>query len=523
SRKEADPGGDLLLVGLFSAVMAHFIETQLCIATVATRLHWWLYVGLAAAMLWRSAGADEGKAGSPGGPASGEDAEVLPAAWIGMAACTSLAMMVLLFGLYQTSLGWRAQAPALALLVGSTWVGGMIASAGDAGGRLRRRLTAFAVRTAVAFLLFAGVYVPWTSWRPRAAVKLVRFAAQQSHATSVLYAAIFLVLIASAWQGAGGRSCAGGGGRLRKLRWAVGLGLLLLAAASIVRTNLDAARADCFAKQAQVYQQSGQWDAAAVLYQEAIRLQPRQDEYRAGRAMALAAKKACQQGAGPAADRLLAEATSLLERALRRSPLDFRHPRAMAKVYQFWASLSGGDVERLARAEMADAFYCQAAARIPNYVPIRNEWSGLWLEHAQLPRARAIAQEALRVDDRWGATRLLLARIHVAAGDDQAALRELEEATDGQNVPAAAWAEKARVLGHLGDLKAAIDCARSAVAGEPGNCGYRKNLALLYQRDGQIGPALEEARAAYGSAPADEQESLGRLIRELTDAQPPGP
>jgi len=352
-------------------------------------------------------------------------------------------MIILVFSLLRPTLSWSNQMPALLTVLGSTWLAGMLMAAGHGRGKWRR-VKRFAAGTGIAVLLFSTVYVPWAGWRPTWSVKLVDWVWQQSHATSLLYATVFLLVLLPALRG-GPRRWAG----LLK-PWGTGavvVCLLAATAALTVVTNLSVSRADVFARRARWLQQAGARKAAAVLYGEASRIQPRQDHYISGRALCLTAE-ARSQGRSDQSRALLREAADLLLRAIELSGRDFRHHRALARTYHLGSLLAEGTTERQNCVDRAEQAYRRTLSLAPNHLTIRNEWASLWLDHGQYARAEAILTETLHIDPTWAATRLLLAKVHAAADDMAGARHELVTA-----IRLAAPAERPALLKALEELE----------------------------------------------------------------------
>ncbi|KPK84549.1 MAG: hypothetical protein AMJ81_05240 [Phycisphaerae bacterium SM23_33] len=507
---------ELLLIGLLSAVVAHFVEIQFGIAIVATRLLWWTYLAVVVSMrLWPKSSGQAAPDRPPSEPAT-TGAPARPAAWTPAAVCTGLAMIVLVFSLFRPALGWTRQMPVLAVVLGSTFLAGMAMAVGRGRGK-RRRLRSFATATAALVLLFSVVYVPWSGWRPASAVKLVDWVTQQSHATSLLYGAVLLLVLLPAGRAA-----------RRRLRgpwrpWgkaAVGLCLLAAAGAAIVPSNLNVSRADCFARQARFYRQAKQYKPAALLYAEASRLQPRQDHYLASRALCLTAQARSLGRSGPTRD-LFQQATDLLGRAIGLSGRDFRHYRALARTHHLESLLSEGTAERAACVRRAEQAYLRALSLAPNHMKMRNEWASLWLDHAEHARAAQILRQALDIDPSWGPTRVLLAKVHAARGDTAEALAELDRATATDTAEPETWWEKARVLAELDRLAPAVAAADRAVKADPRNAAYRRTLAELYLRSGKDDLARVELVTAIRLAAPSERPDLIKALAELEKQHPP--
>ncbi len=139
--------------------------------------------------------------------------------------------------------------------------------------------------------------------------------------------------------------------------------------------------------------------------------------------------------------------------------------------------------------------------------------------------ARALYQSLLAVDpDDRGAKIALLGIVAEHAPDEALQLlRRLARHHPGDHrLPA----QIAVVLAARGDLAAAMVAQRRAVALAPDNPGYRANLAVLYDRAGQSGAAVEQYRralelATLAGAPTAQLDAIAARLHHLRQAQPP--
>ncbi|MFQ5696354.1 MAG: hypothetical protein ACE5HB_10225, partial [Terriglobia bacterium] len=357
SREAPGAGRDgLLLAALLAAATAHFVEIQLGIPTVATRLYFWACAGLAVAVGvlgvrrgWHEAPAAEHTeaASAPARRLPPEDSMAAAGPMVG------LILVLLTFSFYRGDAALRAHWPALACLLGSVWLLGALFVTVEGGGKRARlaNLGGYWATTAGIWLLFAAVYRPWVNWRavvPSLSPEVVHAAAAHfAHSSSVLYAFVFFILGFDAFvryrrEGVPGLGFAAPCG-WRIAVYAVGV---TSAAVIAIFTNLNSSRADTFSKQGEVYERQRLWEAARLVHEEALRLQPAEDRYATSLARVLVEQ--ARQAGKKAADekkRYLVRAVGVLGQAQRTDPLNVDHPRNLARVHRRWAELSPDSAE----------------------------------------------------------------------------------------------------------------------------------------------------------------------------------
>lgn len=499
----------LLCAGLFAALTGHWVDVHLGIATVATRMLWWVFLGVVVGMHRRIAGDTGPAADSPPreGLSHGHPETPNPAALPAVVSSTSAAAIVLVFGFYQEGFGWPLEALVLAGLLAAAYLGGLLALAEE--GRLRQRVAGFTVGVAIAPCLFAGAYVAWSSWRPESSMKLVDFALQQSHGVTILYVSSFLVLLLSAWRAAKtDRSPRGG---LRRIEMIASAALLAAVAGVIWLTNLEPVRADRLAGQASRFRGLGQWEAAAALYDQAAGAQPGQDEYwsLAGQCRAMAAARPRD---ATARREMFAQAAGLIGRAISLSPRDFRHHVTMGELVETWAGLSSGE-ERIKLGGIAAAAYRQAIALSPSRMGARDGLARLHLELGQHRECENAIAQTLAWDPQWAPAHLMRARLRLAQGDAAGAWRELEWPIPQDRTAGQAWSQKATILRQLGRDDLALDAALRAVEAQPQDPQLHVKLAWLYRETAQPERAMAELLKAADLASPLQREEVLRLAR----------
>ena len=354
-----------LALGLLGGSIAHFVEIQIGVATITSRLIWWTYVGVVAARAWpmHERGHDD----------MSRDSGVRATTLAGAAA-----VAVLVFDFYQPGAGWSvaastAMAVTAAAIVMLT-ISGNAAKPGRAvmtlaivAGTMAAALVAWDMRTSS--LLTAASDVPqllaWASW--------------QSHEVTMCLAFLMAIALAIAFAVDQPRPSA------RRHAWtfmaAIG-GVALIA----VIIGARPARADVLARLAQGIEGGGQrWTEADVLQEARVRLAPESD--RAWAAWGATALELARLG--PPADQSarFERAIGVLTEARVRNPFDWLNVRNLASAHRVWAAVDrpGRSVHLAA----ADRLFQEAAVLAPANPRVWAEWGNVDAERGALHDAFA--------------------------------------------------------------------------------------------------------------------------------------
>lgn len=503
-------GDDLLLIGLISAIVAHFVEVHFGIAITVTRLYFWTYVALIVVLgvpLLRA------HVHAPAPLLAGERLIVSPT--------VGLLLAMLWYGFYRRGLDPAVAAPALAAVLGGTWVMGACligAEAEQKGGRLAG-LGGYATTSGGLLLLFIGGYALWGD-APQTTTQinpdLVRGMAHRRAHSAMLLCAFVLVLVLLQTMIQALRQ------RPLPARWTrhpvtgiVAIGLIGLAIAGAVATNLRPLRADVLAKQGQIAEARQQLQAARVLYEDARRLAPYETTYAVGLGRVLT--ELARRGTGEewtVREQTLVRAEEALGAAQARMPRSPDHPRNLATLHRTWAALTT-DAVRAAHVRQAAEQYQRAAALGPHNAELRNEWATLYLEQRDGARALDLVEQSLAIDDRFAKTWYLRAQAHLALQEQAAALADYDRAVALDPNMLASWSGKALTLAEMGRTDEAIAANQAALALAPNDLITHRNLALLFQRQGDRQRARGFAQSALALSQGEDRERLEQFIREL--------
>lgn len=544
----------MLLIALMGAMMAHFVEVHFGIAVGATRLYFWTYaalavviglpllrdeqpevveetVAVATAPTRRSSNRRETRrrAARAGG------SSLLSGTLVGLSLLASLVLMVLTFNFYSPSFDVASKNFSVLWLFLGTWLfGGLVitaesvfeeqqqASNAEGNGRWLQRFGVYAAITLGSWFMFVLVYFPWVGWRPTAAgaggaitpQQLLGYASHLANNITILYGFAFGVMVFTAIAFLRGEPAARPSMRPG---WQVALyGLLpLLALPIIVNTNLNISRADVLAKQGTNYERDGGWDAARLLYEQALQLQPQEDRYflNLGRALMERARTAATP---EERDQYFGQALGVLERARSTNPLNTDHTRNLASLHRVWASTLEDPAEQEAHLEQANGYYTEATRLSPKNASIWNDWAMLYAERGQYDQAFETFDRSLTVDSTWTETYLRRAGIQLQREDFEAALADYDDIIERSPRSLQALSGKAYALTQMERITEAITVNQQAAEIHPTDYTTHKNLALLYQQTGQIDLALTSAQTALAVGTPQEQQAMQVFIQELT-------
>ncbi|MCC7359405.1 MAG: O-antigen ligase family protein [Anaerolineales bacterium] len=427
----AEPWRAILLIGLFSAIVAHFTEIHFGIAIVSTRTHFWIYAGLMLVLGFilprrvaaaEPAGVEETPARlrrrgrtatrlavAPEAPRS--TAEQWGPVLVG-ALLITLVLVTLGFDFMtnnnRSTQAGRIMINALTTLPSaeggtpSYGILGLFAVTWLAGGALilleepqtmrgRNLWSTLAAGLLLALILALIGLIAITSHlaaiagiAPTNLDELIASANSVAGTLTVFYGLAGLMvlglaaaLVVEAPLVSAGRGGARGRGQANRSPLAIVayVGLPFLAVLSTVFLNMQVVQADVIYKTGLQFDDGGQPQAAVPLFQRALALAPGEDYYYLflGRAY-LNATNAITDTVQR--DAILTDAEQQLMAARRLNPLNTDHTANLARLNRRWAELSS-DSLRAQRTTNAEGYYAQAVLLSPNNAGLWNEWAAL--------------------------------------------------------------------------------------------------------------------------------------------------
>ena len=542
-----------LIIALYTALMAHFIEIHFGIAIAATRTYFWMYAALfvAAGYLWRfrpglapaveaetrpaekAAVKAEERAKTrdaeakrrsgerrAGGRVSRRPVSVAEG-WprrdgVVMAVLLGVMLVIMLFDFYAPAAGidfnWK-----LVWLFSFSWVFATpiaLAEGPRPPKTLSEWLQAFGLHAVVSllavplpYLLIQSLFFTRPTADGIAAVPVPLYA-------YLALCALALGLLLRREEGWPTPWLAGA-------RAVVYPTLAFVVAWLVWMTNLRVVSADILYKQAWVnYHQRRQYNEALKLYDEALRVQPTQDFYLLFKGKALLEKA---QVTSDAAQReaILQEARGVLEQARALNPLNTDHTANLARMYQTWATYAPQQRDQLLQKSLQ--YYEQAAALSPNSALILNQWSSAYLDEGRPEEALKLLDRSLEMDTTFQDTYLRLMDTY-AQTDDMAKVESAYQQAVELNPRSV---DPHMVLGDIYRLKQdfpkAAEAYRRAVAADPRSATAHSSLALALAQTGQRDQAIQENLEVLKLAPNDLStlKNLAILYREggrLNDA-----
>jgi tetratricopeptide (TPR) repeat protein len=527
----------VLLMGLLSAMVAHFVEINFGIAIASTRTTFWCYAGLlvvAGLGLVR----DEEVAGAgarAGGDARRKREERKLPAWLRPALVTAvvggfivgtLSMDFVTNAERLTRPGeivWRAltvlpaqgnQTSYGALMIFAfTWVmsGVLFISQMAKRGVFRERrddwvmatllyaLVSLAIGLGFALVL-AGRHASVVRMRPETIEDVLDVAGRIAGVVTLYYGFIVFTLILG-----GAVLLLGTGGNLKpvgQLSVMALIALTLLASAAAVVTNLHPIRADIIYKQASPYERQGQWTIAIQHYRRAIDLAPREDFYYLylGRAYLEYAKTLDD----PALRRTIMGKTeeTLLE-AREVNPLNTDHSANLARMYRTWAQLSQEAEMRQEMIERASENYATATRLSPQNAILWNEWGVLHLSVGRFERAQELISHSLEIDPEFEETWTLQADLYANQDLITDALEAYETALGYGPEEADVLLRVGDIYRQQGELEQAVEAYEGALELRPGQVQAWRVVGTIYAQLGQAGEAVRALEQALVVAPED--------------------
>ncbi len=517
----------VLLIGLFAAVMAHFVEIQFGIAIGATRLYFWVYAALAvAAGMPLIQTEPPPRASAQAAPADTDRPDPAPVTGdtLALSAVIGLMLAVLTYSFYTLSFRLGSEGVTCLVIACSLWLFGIIVIAAQPavqGGTQTSWvawIAPYSSTTLGVWLLFTALYVPWINWAldaPKEALPVV--ASHIANAVVLVYVAVFAGITVVAINLRRDEP-APPAGRF----WKVALyALPLLGGVAVLAIqNVSLSRANSFAKQGRFYEKRAQWDAAVFAHQEALRLQPGEDRYALNLGGALMEKaRSIAHSDRPQRDEYFTRSEAILRRARDISPLNPDHPRNLARLYRLRAALADDPAEVSRYAADALSYYEETLKRTPHSAAVWNEIATLHIEHHEIDKALAALDQSLKVDDHYTTTYWLQGNAYMEMKQFEPALAAYDHALETNRYSMAAWSGRALALVRLNRVPESIDANLRAIGLSPYDMVSHRNLALLYRQTGELDQAIVEAKAALRLAKPEEKPGLESFIKMIEREQ----
>ncbi len=204
--------------------------------------------------------------------------------------------------------------------------------------------------------------------------------------------------------------------------------LTVLTGAVAIATNLQPIQADIVYKQADPYDRQGQWRVAIEHYKHAIELAPKEDFYYLylGRAY-LEYASSLQDPA--VQNTILRETEQTLMDAREINPLNTDHSANLARMYRRWADSAQDDETRALLLQRSSEEYATATSLSPHNAILWNEWAILmYYGLGDIAGYERILQHSLEIDPEFAQTWLICGDVNRGLGNMEEAIHCYEEA-----------------------------------------------------------------------------------------------
>jgi tetratricopeptide (TPR) repeat protein len=469
-------GQDLVIIGIFAALVAHFVEVHFVFSIAATYVYFWVFAGVVVAWLYgaydrdavaydmavgsqgrspggrRSDGADRGSArrtrrgGRRGGESVGQQSSSSPSAssggredwetWLGVFGLViALILVTMIFDFVTSQFDVSRGNFSMVWMFSITWLIGMAIGLGEVAVRTGtwmkplswgRALLLYAV-TSLGYPIFYLIVHRW-NLRPRTALSsdalqaIWQGAGVVTTAFLLFYAFVFLLLLLMA-----GMLAAPLFSRQifwRKGNWWLYPVMIVAAVVAVLFKNVDVVRADMMLKQGEQYRNQQQYDAAVELHRRAVQLDPDEDFYYL--MLALDYQLKAQDGRFSPEQRAQAWAQGE-QIALEAREINIYNPDNtgnMGRYYLTWAQVTpADDPQRATRFAQAEDFFKRAIHLAPQNVVYYNLLAQTYYILGQYAQAEEVLQQSESLDPRFDQTQMLLGDTYGAMGRPEDAAR----------------------------------------------------------------------------------------------------
>ncbi len=543
----------LAMMGLFGALVAHFVEINVGISIAATRTYLWVYAailvvlgsrGLAeeaaapAPVVATAPGASRPAARKRRGRAKAPPQSRKPTAppapskgWA-VALCSGLIGALILGTMaYDYTINPRLERNPVEVIIGS-----LIAPASaDRPTNAAMALLVLFVFGALTYILLAEQAETYPEKRDEAAwLGYVALFVLSAGGLALIYALIhasrlipgpgtadliteyyvFIALVGLAAAGALYAMQAKPAEPLPAWHALADFAAVVVVIALVSPVNIGSVKADIVYKQGLKYDSERNWDAAIPYYQRATEMAPKEDYYYLflGRALLEKAKATPE---GPARETQFTQAIAALERARTLNPLNTDHTANLARAYRSWADLTTDPALRQARFEQSLAFYQRALTLSPNNAQLWNEQGLVYFMTGQYDQALALYEHSLRLDPEFAQTYLLLGDVYFEQKAWDRAIEAYSQAVALEKKATYAWSRMAYAYVQLGDLQKGIEANLKVLNDVPDDYVTLGNLAYLYDQVGRPADALPYAEKALAVAPAQDKARWESLVEAL--------
>jgi tetratricopeptide (TPR) repeat protein len=547
-------GRQTLLLGVFTALVAHFVEVHFVFSIAATYVYFWAYAGIGVArMRWAPEtggsaaveGAEQSRVlaaasqpaeapsrkrrrrrhkpdaaperspqAAPGGYAQGEDWET----WLGvLGLVVAIILIAMIFDFVTLQFDITRGSFSMLWMFAIVW--GLGLAVGLSQVAIREGTWQKPVRWGRAVVLYLATSLGYSTFylmvhrwqiRPRNIASAVPLEAVMKSARVFggafllfyVFVGLLLLVIAAMLTIPFLRRQTG----WRSGNWWLYPILALAAGAVIWFKNIDVVRADMYLKQGEQYRNQGQYDNAIALHQRSIDFDSDEDFYYLMLALDYQLKGQDSRISPEERAQAWREGEKVALEARRINLYNPDNTGNMGRYYFTWAQISAlDDPQRPARFDKALEFFEKTTQLAPQNVVYYNLWGQTYYVLGQFQQAEEILQKSVALDPEFEQTQMLL-------GDTYAAMGRPAEA---------ARAHRAAILlspGAFADqfLEQRLNFYLSASQALTSAAGSGSMQALTPMQ--AIVSGFEEAGELYPDNPVIPR-TLGRIYARLGDSQ----
>jgi tetratricopeptide (TPR) repeat protein len=255
--------------------------------------------------------------------------------------------------------------------------------------------------------------------------------------------------------------------------------LTILVGALSVSTNLRPIQADIIYKQANPYERQGQWLIAIEHYKHTLELAPKEDFYHLylGRAYLEYASRLDDPNVR---DQIMHRTEEVLKRAREINPLNTDHSANLARMYRRWAGFVSEPERRSELVQLADRNYEIATRLSPQNAILWNEWALLHLSTGNFEQAQQKIAQSLEIDPDFDQTWTVQADIYANQNMITDALEAYNEALALEPRQADVWLRVGDIRRRQNELEEAAEAYEQALELKPRQTQVWRVLGSLY-------------------------------------------
>jgi len=260
---------------------------------------------------------------------------------------------------------------------------------------------------------------------------------------------------------------------------------------AIIVTNVKPIQADIYFKQGLKMEKEQRWDSSIQFYHRAISLTPSQDHYYPDLSRALIGKATAT--ANPNEKSLLFEEIfKALDRALQLNPLDAYMYANLGYLYYKWADLAKSPDESTQKLNLANTYYVEATKRNPYNTQILNQWALISMAKGDFDSALKKLNYSLSLDPHFNSTYLVLGDLYNKQGKLNEAAHAYQQALVYEPNSVKAQSALGSIYYRQGKIMDALNTYLEVVRIDPYLTSAHSFLGLIYSQLGRLPQAIEE-------------------------------